>query len=296
MFSVISCQKEISDDMPPSQIDSTILNQPDSIYLIEHIQQPYEWSTTFKYDSNNRLISYGRFSLLDYTTIQYNTQNKPISVAHYKKDVITSLSVQPLIFVYNGNKIVKIIRKIKKAIGTFTSDYLTSYSNPVEISGYDSLCYNSKNQIIESYFFERNYAIPDTTLMEYKILTYFPNNDSLLQKIDSYYRDINNNFPLSYSLTCNSYDNKHNPFYNLIPLYPFLNVSGRTTFHTLSYNYTWSAGQASNFLVMSPNNNLSTSISSNLKLTYNSDSLLIRSVIGNDELEGVNYLYIKVKK
>jgi hypothetical protein len=295
-FIINSCQKEISYDIPPTRQDSIPPSGQDSINLILRIQQPYEWSNSFNYDDRNRLISYGRYtSNFDTTAIIYNNSNKPISVVRYTRDAFAPHYVTPSIFVYNSEKISKIILKRKMAAGTYTQEYLTTIGSNSEIRGYDSLCYNSKNQIVKSFFFEVNSSIPDTTLWEYKEISYMPQNDSLLKRIESFYRDNNNNFPLSYSLTCNTFDNKRNPFYNLVPMYPYLNPSGKTQYWPLPYIYSGSSG-SNNFLSLSPNNSLTNSISFNITYTYNSDSLPVTSLIGGNGLETVNYIYKKVKK
>lgn len=290
---VSSCQKDPSDDGPVDP-DPPGNTGGDSIYLIQRIAQPYNFSTTFKYNAGNRLISYGRYTTnFDTTTITYNSSGKPVGVVHFTPSSFAEHVAQPSVFIYEGNRLQKIITKYPKEKGTYPADYFTSYNNPLEILGYDSLFYDAKNRVIKTMYYQLEFGTPNKELWEYKLLSYLPGKDSLLQKIESYYRDVNGNFPLSYSTEFFAYDTKPNPFYNLVPYYALL--QSKTRMYILSYYYTGYHG--SNFFTCSPNNCISTSSNfNNINYTYNSDSQPARAVIGNDNLEAVNYVYTKVKK
>jgi hypothetical protein len=286
-----SCKKEGGTTEPDRTVTA------DSISLLTRIQQPYESSSDFKYDSQHRLIGYGRYGTNFYDTcrILYNSEGLPAAIISYHSLIYDGFA-RPCVFVYQGNKLVRVVVKKEKRPGTVSNDYFLSYDRPADIIGYDSIVYNASNQISKSYFFRTNYTAPDPpVLWNYRLFTYFPGKDSLLQKVESYDKDINNNYNLAFSFTHFTYDTKPNPFYKMVPWYPLLSELGLITkFWVFSYYYTSRYG--SDFMISLPNNSITSSIRSNIKYVYNADSLPIRSVIANDELEGVNYIYTKVKQ
>lgn len=302
LYSVIflqSCNK--GDDIGgPSGIDT--LSQPpsvirDSILSIDRIVQPYYESCRFNYDSKGRITSYGRFiniNNFDSTIINYDVTGKVTHMLNYQDHPYQEHEVRPIIFVYESGRVVKIIHKRVKKKGDYTTNYLTDISNSLEIDGYDSLIYNNTGKIIGTRFYVYDYRInpgPQVVLFSYINITYNPSNDSLYQKIESYFADVNGGNQLDWQFNFYQYHPKANPFYNKIPFYSFL--AGKITIYYILTHYNSRSGHV--FLADIPRLSSHNSISSNI--TYNfPDSMLRSSYVDAPDYGVVYYYYKKVPK
>jgi hypothetical protein len=216
IFAVLfSCKKN-----PSNGTDTNPVSPPeikyDSVNLVRMISHSNGAMISFSYDTlSNRLVSYHKpYSVWDSTEVSYDNAGR-IKALWYRREWQSFYQGHMTILNYSSDgRLMKVFHKseIYASQLPMIPNYKTDTTK--DVSAYDSLVYNSKNQLIASYYIV-TWAPPDRRILSHYTFTYHPYNDSLVHTVKYFEARDSWNYELRLqdSVTFESYDNRPNPFY-----------------------------------------------------------------------------------